>query len=703
MKLAVLRKSQDNPLLSIILGATFFFLFIGPQTLNPMNVSWLQFGDPAQHYYGWAFFRYGPWLLPLGLNPNFGIDMHSSIVYTDSIPLVAILLKPLSWALSEPFQYLGMFVLGCFLLQAYFSWKLSQLITKSILLQSLIICFFISAPIMVGRTFMTTSLTAHFLILAALYLSLRKNQDHRIRDWAILLCCASLIHFYIFAMVAAVWFGDFLDKRLRERLSSVSLATFQELCFIFFLVLASCWVAGYFVINISSGSPGNYGLNTLNLASLIDPQGWSYLYQGSGYNFHTGDGFNYLGVGYMALFFLAFITLIISRQRMANFYNHTFLFLSLVGLTLFAISHHVRIGSYEAMIPFFPESLARVASLLRASGRMFWPVYYAILFCVFTVICKSYSKKKSCIIIGFFLIMQLIDTSAGWLQRRQRVSDIATAAPISVFENPFWSEAAKKYTSVIRVPPQNTATGWEMEALYASRYRLKTNAANFSRFDVSKLFASGALIQEEIKSGSYNPSQLYFIEDSQVIPVLAHLNEKRDLLALIDGFVILAPAWNQCNDCVNNLDLFGLSSKHVAPFNKKIFFTSQNPYTPFYLVDGWSRPEVWGTWMDGPSAKLNLLLPLERVNLVNLDIQGFFPPSNAKVSAELWVNGEFNQALVLSKDLQNTISIPVNDHLRNLGFLSLEFRSKNSTRPLDLGVGDDARSLSLGVISAIFK
>jgi len=110
------KKSFFIPLL---LGCIFFYSVVGIGPLDPQNLSWI-FGrfDPPQHYLGWSFYRNSPWSLPIGSNPNYGIDIGSSVVYSDSVPIMAIFFKLLSPFLGSPFQYFGIWLLICFALQA---------------------------------------------------------------------------------------------------------------------------------------------------------------------------------------------------------------------------------------------------------------------------------------------------------------------------------------------------------------------------------------------------------------------------------------------------------------------------------------------------------------------------------------------------------------------------------------------------------
>ena len=109
-----------------------FFLVAGPFILDGRNIQWLGGNlDPAQHYLGWALFQEGPWTFPIGLNPHNGLSFSNSIVFSDSLPLFAILFKSLRDFLSQPFQYFGLWTLLCFVLQAWFAWKLLGLIAES--------------------------------------------------------------------------------------------------------------------------------------------------------------------------------------------------------------------------------------------------------------------------------------------------------------------------------------------------------------------------------------------------------------------------------------------------------------------------------------------------------------------------------------------------------------------------------------------
>ena len=117
------------------IGFVYYALLTRFHGLNPFDVDWmLPFWrgsiDSAQHYLGWEFFRQAPLLQwPPGKSPNLGPKGGSGVALTDSLPLFAFIFKPLTFWFTQPFQYFGIWVLTCFVLQAIFAWKLLVLVS----------------------------------------------------------------------------------------------------------------------------------------------------------------------------------------------------------------------------------------------------------------------------------------------------------------------------------------------------------------------------------------------------------------------------------------------------------------------------------------------------------------------------------------------------------------------------------------------
>src|SRR5690606_27173330 len=117
-----------------------------------------------------------PWGFPLGSSPLFGMELASSIFFTDSLPFFAMSLKVISGWLPSHFQYFGIWVLVCFLLQAWFGWKLAGLLIENRWVRLASLPLFLFFPTFLGRVHGHLPLAGHWVVLASLYLVLRKER-----------------------------------------------------------------------------------------------------------------------------------------------------------------------------------------------------------------------------------------------------------------------------------------------------------------------------------------------------------------------------------------------------------------------------------------------------------------------------------------------------------------------------------------------
>src|SRR5512133_1431683 len=139
--LVSLKRLFGGPLSGLLLGLVAFFLLFDARQVDPTYLDWQLGGDAAQHHIGWEFFRYEPWRFPLGKISGFGTPDGTSIVYTDSIPVVALVLKAARSLLPDRFQYVGIWLLACYALQGFFGWLLASLVAQRTYPRVLMTCF----------------------------------------------------------------------------------------------------------------------------------------------------------------------------------------------------------------------------------------------------------------------------------------------------------------------------------------------------------------------------------------------------------------------------------------------------------------------------------------------------------------------------------------------------------------------------------
>lgn len=92
-----------------ILGMLVFVMIYGIKVCNPVYTAFISLGgDIQQHYLGWCYYRNSGWHFPIGLMDGVIESELISIIYTDSIPLLAVPFKIISPLLPEQFQYFGL-------------------------------------------------------------------------------------------------------------------------------------------------------------------------------------------------------------------------------------------------------------------------------------------------------------------------------------------------------------------------------------------------------------------------------------------------------------------------------------------------------------------------------------------------------------------------------------------------------------------
>jgi hypothetical protein len=89
-----------------------FFFITGGVILRPTDFRWLLPGDGGMNLLGWMFFRNEPfWQQPFDAVWAYGMSISGSLVYSDSIPLMAFLFKPFAGLLPTDFQYFDLWTL----------------------------------------------------------------------------------------------------------------------------------------------------------------------------------------------------------------------------------------------------------------------------------------------------------------------------------------------------------------------------------------------------------------------------------------------------------------------------------------------------------------------------------------------------------------------------------------------------------------
>ena len=331
--------------LGALLGAAVFLLVYGLAPLDVANDAFCRGGyiekDIQQHYAGWLFYRSSALGWPLGVTQAINAPQGVSVAYTDSIPLLAVLCRPLAAALGGTFQYFGWFTLVCFALQGGFAALLCGLFAEGLAAPLAGSLVFAASPILLERAFRHTSLGAQWLVLAALYCYFvcRRQSRFASRGLFVINILAVGIHPYFLPMTYAVTLALLLEYTVRQRqwLRPALFLGGNMLC-----TAALGWALGLLYGTATSGGQALYGYFAMNLNALWNPVGvngvlYSRLLPAQNQIDGNYDAFAYLGLGVLATLP---ITLTAARRRiLAAVRRHWALCLVCCVLTGFAVSN----------------------------------------------------------------------------------------------------------------------------------------------------------------------------------------------------------------------------------------------------------------------------------------------------------------------------------------------------------------------------
>ena len=693
-----LAKIKLNPLIIIfILTVVSFWILTKGFIILPSNIEWLMEGetDSATYWIGWEFFRHTPLLQwPIGANPYYGLDISSSVVFSDSLPLFAFLFKLLNPILPKTFQYFGLWIFLCFFLQLFFAWKILLQLTRDQYFSVLCSLFFVFAPLFLNPLHGHYGLLGHWVLLAGLYFYFRK--DFIGYGWLGLLGATVLIHGYLFVMVAALWLTDLTQVYFKKQLTKKKLVLHFVLVIIGVLLIM--WAAGYFMVGKGSEAQG-FGTFRLNLASLFIPQEskWSILIPS-----HKYISFAYLGTGFTGLCFISICLLVKNSGISIN--KSVFLPLLVLSLllTVYAISTQVMIGSYELFSYTPPAFLKKIIKTFRVSYRLFWPVYYLIYFGVFYILYKYLKKNIAIICCALFLVTQGVDSANAITFFNQKFTHWAKWD--SPMQAGLWEEMAQKYKKINYVIPGNQPPFWAGLTYFAATHKIPINIAYYARIKSKKLNKSRQKLLMDVLRGDLNSDTLYVFNDERLWRVVAAKAGKDDVIGELDGFKIIAPKLKACANCnVNSIKTYQ-DNQSDFDYNMQPLSFSHGGKGLQYVLFGIKKMETWGAWTTGERTALLLKLPEKEDKALELLITGRSYLARKKPPHQLvkvFVNGLQAGTLVYHiSDAWKTKSIHIpKDNVMPDGYLLIEFEADNPVSPAEQGLGDDGRLLGFGLTS----
>ena len=512
-------------LFSFLLGAVLFIAIYGVRVIDPTYDLWIfDIKDPdiKQHYIGWCHFRNSAQSFPLGLMDTLSWPFPISVLYTDSIPLFALIFKLFNNFLPETFQYLGLFgFLSMALTGGIAGLILNKLINNpyGAMLGS---ALFSLMPHIIQRMFFHTTLTAQWILLLAFYFWFSDNWHQkpvkRLLSWGLCSFLAIFVHPYLWMMYMMICFFAELESLYRTKNTGHFLLNLFTAAFagVFGLFLEGGFYGGVSAVYYAGGFEAN--LNT-----LFNPMGYGLLLPDLE---QVGDfqyeGFGYLGLGLIVLLLaglIAFALNLLGRDETFRekkiFRSHPRRFLLLIMSTVFIVfSLYPSVCLGNKIIFTFPrlKLIDDFFGVFRSTGRFIWPVTFLAGFTAFSFLYKYSKKAVSLIVLISCLLLQFYDLSGTFAQlhedivREHRRHDCDLDAPelLAVID---------RYEHLVMFYDNNIDLN--RYAFYAYEHGLTINRFYFSR-DIDSLVSEKlSEYTKELEDGEPEDDVIYIFEEDK--------------------------------------------------------------------------------------------------------------------------------------------------------------------------------------------
>ncbi|OYX37488.1 MULTISPECIES: DUF6311 domain-containing protein [unclassified Sphingomonas] len=519
----------------IALALLAFAAWVHVAILDPTNVGWLLRGqDIGQSALGLAaYLRVGAW--PSTHQAMLGAPDGATLLFTDSNPLLGLLLRPFAAWLPPGIQLIGLWLLACLMLHVLFAWLLVRRTAPDFLSAWLGTALLTMLPTLFNRIG-HVNLCAHWLILWALWIFIDPRRARSPLWWAAVLGVAALVHVYLLLMVAVIWGSAILAAlAMREGAGWRQLAGHA-------LVLVM--IVGLMALNGGFGGPfestGSYGAFPMAIDALVNPANPSYtalLPSTPETNGRGFEGFQYLGAGLLALVTAAIAILGVYRTPVigqSTLRRLLWLGPGFVALTLLAMSTHITFqGQVIARIPL-DQRMIDGLDPIRASGRLFWPIAYAMVFAAILVVHRL-GTRRAALLLAAALALQVMDI-APMLAASRSVTEgaqdrtVYRRTPDSRWDALVAQAAQIDFHPTSHVQDLQLLQELSWRAMHACRSTNRTYVARESRRSRARLASESTMLA----AGKVEPTHLYILSERAIVhPALQPRIRRLDGVAIL--------------------------------------------------------------------------------------------------------------------------------------------------------------------------
>jgi hypothetical protein len=500
-------------------GFVWFVQLCGGSTLNPLNTAWMFTGDWRQHWLGFLFFQHEPWTFPLGGLPSLLYPIGTNIGFTDSNPLLAIVVKPFAGVLPAEYQLVGWWLASCFVLQGYAGAALAGALTKDAGQQMLGGFLFVLSPALFARLGHDT-LCAQWVLVALLYFGLREFADSsegRRTPWMImaLVMFAAAVHPYLAAMTFVLAMAVLIRLWRARVLTIPRTAAWMIACT---LGLLAVWGAiGYFG-RTPDGSSG-FGKYPADLLALFDPREYSRLVPQLPSFAGQWEGFGFIGAG--GLIALAIALAAFVRRRPTWRAGTGIVVAACVLLGVYSLSGSINFAGDEVLnVQWLYAPLLPLIKPFRSSGRFIWAMHYLALAFGLWGVTRIFGRDRTqagTLLLAAVVVIQASDVPMDrwWLGRKIEPQISVTNFELSRGHYQHLALAPMQVLGACGDAPYPEDYVYRF-MLLAHRLGLTFNSGIYARLDVKKVQTACDLQNRSVDAATLDPLTIYVASPAEI-------------------------------------------------------------------------------------------------------------------------------------------------------------------------------------------
>jgi len=687
-------------LLSLLL--TYFIL--GSNNISPVSDEWMLHGDAAQDLVVWRYFFSDEWRFPIGLNPNYGSGQGSSIIYSGSVPLLAIFFKIIKNFLPGNFHFFSIWIFICFLFQSLFSYLIIKKFTKDDTYALIASIFFITAPVFIKTVGVHIALFGQWLVLLSVYILSAHNKKSY---WVFVILLSSSVHFY-FTIIS---YGMYSVFKFDEFIKNKNFSNFiKDLLIPIYFLLPLMYILGYFYVSLQSIPGYGFDYYKANLLSLFNPTAtnlngivkWSWILPSIDINHNLNESFNYIGLGGLILFFLLIIILLKDIKKIDFTKFRTIIIIFLIFFMM-SLSNKIAFGDQLLFEIPLNKYLYGFLSIFRAPGRFFWVCYYLILIYGITIIYKSFTRRNSIFILLILLGVQIADISVGL---KEYINGKSFNTKKIVLDDPIWEKVVSNYEILSSTLIRNQFNEFYNLLGFLKKAPIKTEFAYLGRYDRQKMIKQRYSQYDNFFSKKLEDNKFYFVSNSGHLKHLKILFRNRNV-----GFVLRNKIWlmlpnhkSLMNE--NDKEEFNKVKISIITKNKKIIFKDLSLINEVAIFGlGWTYDYIeQSLWSDGERSSI-IFKSEENVNKFKIifDAEAYIRPKNRNQELEIFVNGIFEKKFIFNENLKRNRYLTIDIEELKQDYVLIEFYPINPKSPFDILESTDTRKKGIKIHSLILK